>query len=701
MQKTITRISLLVILTLTLTQLAKAVWNDYEFTNESSKDAYVAFSTLRPADAQRNIPAGWRTVGWYRIRAGESHTFYAQDENPIYYIIYHNGRFISPDNVQKFNILKHNKAFVLVNEFPTDALLSNIKYSSRNIDTFTRDTGFKVEYSSQKDSRKISITSQGKVIGGGQEDLPGGEQEDLPINRLGSLTISGDTNINQGETGTITVTVRSADGEALSGVTVRFSKNNDHISLSRTSGTTDNSGKVSTTITAVSQGGTVLSVAVDGSPGLTKHAAITVAEAPPGSLTIASFSSSINEGDSRTITATVKSKAGNPLPGKTVRFQENSSAISFSSTSGTTNSSGQVSTTLRTSYVSSRSSATFYVRIDGYAGLDRSSSVTINPVAHTLSITSLPGSMTSGHSKTVTATVRSKGNYVMSGATVQFSESSSYLRFSSTRVTTNSSGKASSTLRTGGHGGDSKFYITVSVAGTSLRKQDWTRVQGVKTSFDTTVTFESKKDCDNNDINGEYDWRKTVNLPGPVTSWRYRYWIPDDDKCCVKVTGSHNRNGVQLSVYGRSFPHCKNPNTVRIRFYGSYLKVASPPGAPSLHRQLRSDPDQLSIFWEDMSQVPSETVLLTNYPNPFNPETWIPYHLSEPVEVTLSIYSADGRLVRTLALGNQAAGVYESKSRAAYWDGRNAVGERVASGLYFYTLTAGDFVATQKMLIMK
>ena len=101
------------------------------------------------------------------------------------------------------------------------------------------------------------------------------------------------------------------------------------------------------------------------------------------------------------------------------------------------------------------------------------------------------------------------------------------------------------------------------------------------------------------------------------------------------------------------------------------------------------------------SRVPSETRLLLNYPNPFNPETWIPYQLSEPAEVTVSIYSVNGSLIRTLALGHQAAGLYRSKSRAVYWDGRNAFGERVASGLYFYTLTAGDFTATRKMLIRK
>ena len=99
--------------------------------------------------------------------------------------------------------------------------------------------------------------------------------------------------------------------------------------------------------------------------------------------------------------------------------------------------------------------------------------------------------------------------------------------------------------------------------------------------------------------------------------------------------------------------------------------------------------------------APAETVLLANYPNPFNPETWIPYQLSESAEVTLSIYTVDGRLIRTLTLGHQPAGVYEDKTSAAYWDGRNAQGESVASGVYFYTLEAGDFSATRKMLIRK
>ena len=101
------------------------------------------------------------------------------------------------------------------------------------------------------------------------------------------------------------------------------------------------------------------------------------------------------------------------------------------------------------------------------------------------------------------------------------------------------------------------------------------------------------------------------------------------------------------------------------------------------------------------SLIPEETALLANYPNPFNPETWIPYQLAESAEVTLTIYDMNGQLVRRLAVGHQAAGMYQSRSRAVYWDGRNQLGEPVASGLYFYTLTAGEFTATQRMVILK
>ena len=98
---------------------------------------------------------------------------------------------------------------------------------------------------------------------------------------------------------------------------------------------------------------------------------------------------------------------------------------------------------------------------------------------------------------------------------------------------------------------------------------------------------------------------------------------------------------------------------------------------------------------------PAETILGQNFPNPFNPETWIPYQLEKSADVSLQIYDTSGRVVRTIDLGFKSQGFYMTRSTAAYWDGRNNMGEQVASGVYFYSLQTPDFSATRKMLILK
>ena len=108
----------------------------------------------------------------------------------------------------------------------------------------------------------------------------------------------------------------------------------------------------------------------------------------------------------------------------------------------------------------------------------------------------------------------------------------------------------------------------------------------------------------------------------------------------------------------------------------------------------------LSVRLDGIGQ-PVQNLLLQNYPNPFNPETWIPYQLSEDNPVSISIYDTTGKLVRTLSLGFQSAGFYNSQGRAAYWDGRNEIGERVASGIYFYQLTTPAFQQTRRLVIVK
>ena len=99
--------------------------------------------------------------------------------------------------------------------------------------------------------------------------------------------------------------------------------------------------------------------------------------------------------------------------------------------------------------------------------------------------------------------------------------------------------------------------------------------------------------------------------------------------------------------------------------------------------------------------TPKETALLPNYPNPFNPETWIPYYLAHAADVQITIYDTKGVVVRRLSLGYQPAGIYQERSRAAYWNGRNTSGELVASGVYFYQLRAGDYTALRRMVVVK
>jgi hypothetical protein len=131
---------------------------------------------------------------------------------------------------------------------------------------------------------------------------------------------------------------------------------------------------------------------------------------------------------------------------------------------------------------------------------------------------------------------------------------------------------------------------------------------------------------------------------------------------------------------------------------------------PVIHTLTPDEISDCALIMPLHLSLPKQSALLQNYPNPFNPETWIPYQLARDANVNISIYSIKGQLIRTLHLGNQSAGIYVQKGKAAYWDGRDNEGERVASGVYFYTLQVreviprigvGDFTATRKMVIVK
>jgi hypothetical protein len=110
----------------------------------------------------------------------------------------------------------------------------------------------------------------------------------------------------------------------------------------------------------------------------------------------------------------------------------------------------------------------------------------------------------------------------------------------------------------------------------------------------------------------------------------------------------------------------------------------------------------VTVMWTDLGlAIPDEFALRQNYPNPFNPETWIPFELEDRGEVVVSIYNLNGSLIRQIQFGQLSAGKYLTKDKAAYWDGRNQIGERVSNGLYFYQLQTGTFQQTKKLIVIQ
>ena len=145
--------------------------------------------------------------------------------------------------------------------------------------------------------------------------------------------------------------------------------------------------------------------------------------------------------------------------------------------------------------------------------------------------------------------------------------------------------------------------------------------------------------------------------------------------------------------------------TLRFEVLGSWdraLRSLRIVRADIADRQARGLRSTLTPLVRDMRlTADGRTMAGQNYPNPFNPETWIPYQLTEDADVTVRIYSADGSVVRTLDLGRQPAGGYVGRDGAAYWDGSNETGEKVASGVYFYEFRAGSYSQVRRMVILK
>ena len=192
---------------------------------------------------------------------------------------------------------------------------------------------------------------------------------------------------------------------------------------------------------------------------------------------------------------------------------------------------------------------------------------------------------------------------------------------------------------------------------------------GISISYDASV-LKAVKALPTEMLNGSY-WKTNVSLPSEV-------------RFAFATTELMQGSGSLLTIEFQVLPGAEGKS--------------SPLSFESINLS-----NSLSIGKIDglITVLPAKTALFSNYPNPFNPETWIPYQLSQDAPVAIYIYSSNGQLVRRLSLGHQSAGVYVSRSQPARWDGKDSFGEKVASGVYFYTLQAGKFTATRRMLMVK
>ena len=429
---------------------------------------------------------------------------------------------------------------------------------------------------------------------------------------------------------------------------------------------------------------------------------VTVGTVPSLSVSISSSASNASPGDTVKFTATVTENnnpaSGQALTFRIIRYTGTSTDIEFipvagtaslSSTSATTDSNGQASTSLTIGSGASGSYAVSATLSDGRLDV---ASVTVE--ASSPPVFSAP-EFTEGTSTTrlVAESTASGTNIGTAVSATDADDDTLTYSLGGTDASSFSIDTTTGQLQTNaaldydtknsysvtvsvsdGNGGSDSITVTINVTdlvGTSIISTNITTCSVTHKSgdvYDATIegTLTASQSVRSLTVHGY------VNGPIPIGTDRIGF-LDAGETANFSVTGTWTHDGSTSQDCDVILTYVMIP--VRIPIEGNNAPVG-----------------QL---------VRSETVLLPNYPNPFNPETWIPYQLAKPAEVTLTIYNMRGVVVRTIALGHQAAGVYTSRSRAIHWDGRNMFGEKVATGLYFYTLKTGDFTATRKMLIRK
>ena len=201
------------------------------------------------------------------------------------------------------------------------------------------------------------------------------------------------------------------------------------------------------------------------------------------------------------------------------------------------------------------------------------------------------------------------------------------------------------------------------------------------------IIFESQRDGDWEIYKSDPDGNNQVNLTNDPKSDQKPIWSPKGRRILFESKRDGKREIYFMLADGTALKNLSNDpeNDTDARWNPQF--------------ELRSVEPQSKHF-TTLGDI-KRTSLMQNFPNPFNPETWIPYYLADAASVTVRIYSVKGELIRSIDVGKQAAGAYTSRQRAAYWDGKDDVGQSVASGVYFYQLLADNFSETRRMVVMK
>ena len=479
------------------------------------------------------------------------------------------------------------------------------------------------------------------------------------------------------------VEVRDQSGDPLPGVQVTFSVSSGGGTLSATSVMTNSNGRAESTLTLGPNPGTnTVTVSVAGS----QEKETFNAEGIRTPKTLEIFSGGDQEGApgaalENPFVVEVRDQTDKPLPGVQVTFSVSSGGGTLSATSVMTDVNGRAESILTLGPNLGRNTVTVSV-----TGIQEQQTFTAEGIRIPLAFWIISGDKQQGLLGEALANpfiveVRDQSGDPLPGVQVTFSVSSGGGTLSATITTTDSNGRVESTLTLGLNPGPN----TVTVSVTGIQEEQ-------------TITAIAEPPIPQ-DVNGD----DVVNIL---------------DLVFVASALGDEGQGLVADVNGDGVVNILDLVMVAGALGGVAAAPSSDPRALAMltaadvgHWLVQAGELDLTdatsregvLFLEQLlaALTPKETALLPNFPNPFNPETWMPYQLSEDTFVTLTIYDGRGRAVRTLEIGHRISGFYENRSQAIYWDGRNDFGEGVASGVYFYHLSAGDYSATRKMLIIK